>query len=65
MIASIFFITVLPIADVKATDVPRPPGLKRAISDDWANPAGLTAAQISGSGRAPAQASGGGTDSEG
>src|SRR5438105_3470123 len=38
MIASIFFITVLPIADVKATDVPRPPGLKRAISDDWPNP---------------------------
>src|SRR5437762_422916 len=52
---------VLPIGNVRATDVPRPPGLKRAISEDWAQPAGLTAAQISGSGPAPAQASGGGT----
>src|SRR5437867_2030926 len=40
MIASIFFITILPIADVTATDVPRLYGLKRAISDDWAKPAG-------------------------
>src|SRR6266850_2833385 len=40
MIASIFFITVLPIADVRATDVPRLHGHKRAISDDWATPAG-------------------------
>src|SRR5882724_95537 len=31
---------VLPIADVRATDVPRLHGHKRAISDDWATPAG-------------------------
>src|SRR2546429_522447 len=50
-----------PIVDVRATDVPRPTRLKRAISDDSVTPTGLTPAQIPGSGRAPAQASGGAT----